>query len=87
MQQNYESVNAMTARCMDTSSRLREFLFSGLEMAWTVRRDIATAANLLVDLSIALEEGEQGNDDTAKLLDNTMAIGRWHHERAAVAES
>jgi hypothetical protein len=67
MQQNYESANAMAARCVDTSARLREFLFNGQELAWTVRRDIATAANLLVDLSIELERGYRGDDHTTEL--------------------
>ncbi len=78
MQQNHETVNAMAARCVDTSVHLREFLFSGQEMAWNVRSDVATAANLLVAVSIELEEGERGNDDAAELLDNTTAFGRWH---------
>jgi hypothetical protein len=69
MQQNYESANAMAARCVDTSARLREFLFSGQELAWTVRRDIAAAANQLVALSLELEKGYRGNDDTAEVLD------------------
>ena len=67
MQQRYESVNAMAARCVDTSSRLREFLFSGREMAWILRRDVATAANLLVALSIELEQSEQGIGYAAKV--------------------
>ena len=56
MQQSYESVDAIAARCVDTSARLREFLFSGQELAWTLRRDLATAANLLVDLGLELDE-------------------------------
>ncbi len=87
MHQSYEPANAVAARCVDTSARLREFLFSGHEMAWTVRRDIATAANLLVDLSIALEQGEQGIVDTAELSDNTTAFGSWRIEKAEVAVS
>ena len=70
MQQNHETANSMAVGCVDTSNRLRKFLFSGQEMDWTVRRDVATAANLLVDLSIELERGYQGDDDTAE-LDNT----------------
>jgi hypothetical protein len=68
MQQSYESVNAMAARCVDTSNRLREFLFSGQELAWTVRRDIATAANLLVALGLELDESYQGVVDTAESI-------------------
>jgi hypothetical protein len=68
MQQRYESVNAMAARCVDTSARLREFLFSGQELAWTVRRDIATAANLLVALGLELDESYQGIVDTTELI-------------------
>jgi hypothetical protein len=44
-------------------------LFSGQELAWTVRRDIAAAANQLVALSLELEKGYRGNDDTAEVLD------------------
>jgi hypothetical protein len=87
MQQNYESVNAMAARCVNTSARLREFLFNGQELAWKMRRDIATAANLLVALSIELERGEQSNGYAAKLLDHTTALNGWGHEEAEVAES
>jgi hypothetical protein len=68
MQQRYESINAVAARCVDTSARLREFLFSGEELAWTVRRDIATAANLLVALGLELDESYQGIVDTAELI-------------------
>ncbi len=77
MLQNHETVNSMVAECVETSNHLRKFLFSGQEMAWNVRRDVATAANLLVAVSIKLEEGERGNDDAAELLDNTTAFGRW----------
>jgi hypothetical protein len=76
MQQNYESANAMAVRCVDTSSRLREFLFNGQETAWTVRCDVATAANLLVDLSIELERGYQGDDDTAELDSTRRHLAR-----------
>jgi hypothetical protein len=54
---NDETENNMAARCVETSNHLRKFLFSGQEMAWKIRRDIATTANLLVDLSNTLEEG------------------------------
>jgi hypothetical protein len=64
MQQRLESVNAIAARCVDTSARLREFLFGGQELAWTVRRDIATAANLLVALGLELDKSYQGVVDT-----------------------
>ena len=74
MQRAYGSANAMAARCEDTSVSLREFLFSGQALARTVQCDIETAANLLVALNIELEEGEQGNDDTAELLDGTTII-------------
>jgi hypothetical protein len=75
MQRVYGSANAMAARCEDNSVSLREFLFSGQALARTVQRDIETAANVLVAASIELEEGEQGNDDTAELLDGTTIIG------------
>ena len=68
MQQNHETVNAMAARCLCTSVHLRKCMFSGQEMAADVRRDIATAANLLEAIGIKLEEGKQGNDDTAELI-------------------
>ena len=68
MQQRYESVNAMAARCVDTSARLREFLFSGQELAWTVRRDVANAANSLVALGLELDESYQGIVDTTELI-------------------
>jgi hypothetical protein len=87
MQQNYESTNAVAARCVNTSARLREFLFSGQELGWTARRDIAAAANMLVDLGLKLDKSYQGIVDTTKLLDDTAVIGRRHHERAVVAES
>ena len=74
MQQKVESTKAMAARCVDTSARLREFLFSGQEMAWTVRRDVATAANLLVALGLELDESYRGIVDTAEPLDNTTAL-------------
>ena len=67
-QQRYESPNAMAARCVDTSARLREFLFGGHEMAWTLRRDVATAANLLVALGLELDKSYQGIVDTAELI-------------------
>ena len=66
----------MAVGCVDTSNRLRKFLFSGQEMDWTVRRDVATAANLLVDLSIELERGKQSNNNIAELVDNTTAFVR-----------
>ena len=87
MQQRLESVNAIAARCVDTSARLREFLFSGQELAWTVRRDIATAANLLVALGLKLDESYQGVVDTAELSDNTTDFGRWRDEEKVVALS
>jgi hypothetical protein len=67
MQQRLESVNAIAARCVDTSARLREFLFSGQELAWTVRRDVATAANLLVALGLELDQSYQGVVDTTEV--------------------
>ena len=87
MQQTYESANAMAARCVDTSARLREFLFSGQELAWTMRRDIATAANLLVALSLELEQSARGTVDTAESSDDTTAFGSWRHEETQVAVS
>jgi len=59
MPKNHETANDMAARCVEMSNQLRAFLFSGQEMAWDVRRDAATAANLLVTLGTELEEGQQ----------------------------
>ena len=87
MQQRYESANAMAARCVDTSARLREFLFGGQELAWTMRRDIATAANQLVALSLELEQGAQGTVDTVESSSNTVAFGSWRHEESKLAVS
>ena len=77
MQQNHVTINSMVAECIETSVHLRKSLFNGQGMAANVRRDVATAANLLVAVSIKLEEGERGNDDAAELLDDTTAFGRW----------
>ena len=59
MQQNHVTVNSLVAECVDTSDCLRKFLFSGQEMAANARRDVATAANLLEDVRIKLEKGQQ----------------------------
>ena len=74
MHHNHETIDDVAAKCVDTSNNLRRYLFSGQEMPWTVRRDVATVANLLVDLSTELKEGQQGNDETTELLDTATAL-------------
>ena len=59
MQNNHEMNNAVAARCVVTSYHLRKLLVSGEKMDWNVRRDIATAANLLEAVSIKLDKGQQ----------------------------
>ena len=53
---NDETDNDVAAKCVETSNQLRRFLFSGEELAWSVRRDIAATAIRLLDLSNSLEE-------------------------------
>ena len=78
MQQNCELVYAMAARCVNTSAGLREYLFNGQELARTMRRDIATAASLLVALSIELEEGlEEGQPPVFRL--RSLLPARYEH--------
>ena len=74
MHHNHETIDDVAAKCVDTSNNLRRYLFSGQEMPWTVRRDVAAVANLLVDLSTELNEGQQGNDETTELLDTATAL-------------
>jgi hypothetical protein len=71
MHHNHETVNDLAAMCVDTANQLRRYLFSGQAIPWTVRRDVATTANLLVDLSFQLEQDQQSDDDSAALLDST----------------
>jgi hypothetical protein len=75
MPQTHETANEVAARCVDTSNQLRKFLFGGQAIPWNLRRDVATVANLLVDLGAELEEGRQSDDKTAEVLDNTTALG------------
>jgi hypothetical protein len=74
MHHNHETIDDVDAKCVDTSNNLRRYLFSGQAMPWTVRRDVATVANLLVDLSTELKEGQQSNDETTELLDTATAL-------------
>jgi hypothetical protein len=53
---NDETDNDVAAKCVETSNQLRRFLFSGEEITWSVRRDIAATAIRLLDLSNSLEE-------------------------------
>jgi hypothetical protein len=78
VQKTPETVNDVASLCVDTSNQLRRFLFSGHEMAWSLRRDVATLANLLVDLGSELGECQQSGDETAKLLENTTKLGGSH---------
>ncbi len=64
MHQNHVTVKSIVAECVETSDCLRKFLLSGQEMAANVRRDVATAANLLVALGIELKEGQQRGTTT-----------------------
>ena len=54
MQQNHLTINSMAAECIETSVHLRKSLINGQEMAANVRRDVATAANLLEAIGIKL---------------------------------
>ena len=74
MHHNHETIDDVAAKCVDTSNNLWRYLFSGQEMPWTVWHDVATIANLLVDLSTELNEGQQGNDETTELLDTATAL-------------
>ncbi len=82
MQQNYESVNAMAARCVEISDCLRKFLLSGQEMAANARRDVATAANLLEAVSYMLEDVRRDVATAANLLEaignKLEARSHWH---------
>ena len=64
MHPNHVTVNSLVAECVETSDCLRKFLLSGQEMAANVRRDVATAANLLVALGNELKEGQQRGTTT-----------------------
>ena len=72
MQQNHVTINSMVAECIETSVHLRKSLFNGQEMAAIVRRDVATAANLLEAVSIKLEDVRRDVATAANLLE---AIG------------
>ena len=82
MQQNHVTVNSMVAECVETSDCLRKFMFSGQEMAVNAGRDVATAANLLVVISIKLEDVRRDVATAANLLEaigiKLGARSHWH---------